>query len=73
MRKLHSQFFVLSVGLTRSDTISPVKGEITRLKTYNFRIKSGIYKRYICQVFTDVYNTFIYCYNNICLCLTFLK
>ena len=38
------KLFVLSVALARTATILPVVSEITRLKTYNIRIKSEMCK-----------------------------
>ena len=35
------KFAVFSIALSRPATILPVVGEITRIKTFNFRIKLG--------------------------------
>jgi hypothetical protein len=45
--KIELQLFVLSIALARPGTISQVVREITRIKTYNFKIKWGNVQRYI--------------------------
>ena len=45
--KITLKFVILSIAFARLGTILPVVREITLMKTYNFRIKSGMYKRCI--------------------------
>jgi hypothetical protein len=40
-KKIMLKFAVFSIALSRPATILPVVGEITRIKTFNFRIKLG--------------------------------
>lgn len=46
-KKIILEFVVLFISLARPDTISPIVGEITRIKRHNFIIKSGMCKRSI--------------------------